>query len=206
MQAVESLRCKKCGELCVVYYLRIAGARAIIKMVCPTCHRKKPLRLPIETRDQWIGAVTEQIYRCAMCGQSISEPVKVSRQGRWVVLHLECPVHGLRESKRHILDTLYPVIQNIHQRPMGAMQPPTFGPPQDAYPPPPPPPPPAGTQIPPPPPTSIPPPPIGVSPYSNVPAAGKVTFCPDCGATLQPGALFCVQCGAEINEDAYDEY
>ncbi|MHA1277293.1 MAG: zinc ribbon domain-containing protein [Candidatus Helarchaeota archaeon] len=224
MQSIDLLRCKKCGELRVVYYLKIAGIHAILKVICPNCHNKRPLRLPLNMRDHWISSVIDQIYRCARCGQPLSDPVKITRQGRWVVLHLECPIHGFRDSKRFILDTLYPIVQHGHQGPMGARGPSSFGPPQGVYPPPPPPPgappPPPPPAVgapspslgdpryrppyfpPPPPPPGAPPPPPPVSSSTRV---DKVTFCPECGATLQPGAIFCVQCGAEINEEEYDE-
>ncbi|MFX1295680.1 MAG: hypothetical protein ACFFD2_12615, partial [Promethearchaeota archaeon] len=140
---VDPFRCRRCGESRVVYYIKLSKRNAILKVACPKCRRKKPLTLPLNTRDQWIGKCVEQIYRCTLCGQQIQDPARIIRTGRWIVLHMECPQHGLKDSKRHILDTLYPVIQNLHQNPTA---PPTFNitrppppPPGAGYPPPPPP-------------------------------------------------------------------
>jgi len=213
LQFLDSLRCPRCGELRVVYYLKIGGRHAILKAMCPNDRSKKAFRLPLEARDQWIGVVTDQIYRCARCGQPISNPVKISRSGRWIVLYLECPIHGLKDPKRHILDIIYPMVQILHQNPSNAPgAPPTFRPPPSGAPSVPSPPPPSDTPhtLPPPPPPPPPPPSAHVvpSPPYNMPYqtdSSEVIFCSDCGAALQPGALFCVVCGAEINKDEYDD-
>ncbi len=233
----DPLRCTKCGEMMVVYYFKLAGVNAVLKVGCPRDKIRKPLRLPMNTRDQWIRQVAESIYRCLICGQPIRDPANVGRSGRWIVLTLVCPTHGTREAQRHILDTLYPIIQNLHQNPNADITAPsTLNPPMGAYPPPPPspnypspnypsPPPPPYGQPPPPPPYGRPPPPPPYGrpppppPYGQPPPGmyppppppaptvnappvpEKLVFCSDCGAALQPGALFCVACGREIIDD-----
>jgi len=129
------LECSRCGSLRVVYYIKIGGPTAVLKAMCPNDGSKKAFRIPLASRDQWIGEVTDQIYRCAHCGQRLDTPVRVGREGRWIILYLECSVHGLKDGKRYILDTIYPVIENLHQNRMyGA--PPTFAPPPGVQPPP----------------------------------------------------------------------
>ncbi len=197
-QNLNSLQCRKCGGERVPYYIIIKGPYAILKVMCPNDHTREAIRLSLEMRDQWIGQVADNIYRCAICGVRIPNPTRIVRDGRWMVLIMECPTHGLKEAKRYIIDTIYPVIQNFHQN-LGGPLPPTFAPPppSDMYnrisspssPPPPPPPPGFGTP---------PPPPANLAPPAN---PGKASFCNECGAAIAAGALFCVNCGREIDEN-----
>jgi hypothetical protein len=203
-QELNSLQCRRCGGERVPYYIIIKGPYAILKVMCPNDHTREAIRLSLEARDQWIGQVADNIYKCSYCGQRIANPARIIRDGRWMVLIMECPTHGLKEPKRYIIDTLYPIIQNLHQN-VGGPLPPTFAPPppSDMYnrvsspnsPPPPPPgfgPPPPGFGPPPP------PPPTNVAPPAN---PGKASFCNECGAAIAPGALFCTNCGREIDEN-----
>jgi hypothetical protein len=198
MAQEPNLLCRKCGGERVPYYVVIKGPFAILKVMCPNDHTREAIRLSLEHRDQWIGQVADNIYRCAICGERIPTPSRIVREGRWMVLIMECPTHGLKEAKRYIIDTLYPVIQNLHQN-VGGPLPPTFTPPppSDMYgrvsspnaPASPPPPPNFGPPPPPPPANAVPP-----------ATSGKVAYCNECGAALAPGALFCVNCGKEIEE------
>lgn len=203
------LQCPRCGQDRVVFYVKVKGPYAILKTVCPNDRSKKAIRFPLNTRDQWIRQLAENIYRCSICGQTLQGPAKVSRDGRWIVLYMECPTHGLRDSKRYIIDSIYPAIESFHN-PMGAQRgPPTFGPPSPAYPPLPPPgaayppPPPNTAPLPPPPHTMAPPPPPpdAFTPPPSQNAVADLQFCPDCGGKITPGALFCTQCGSAIEED-----
>ena len=199
-QESNTLNCRKCGGERVPYYIIIKGPFAILKVMCPNDHTREAIRLSLESRDQWIGQVADTIFRCCICGVRIPNPSKIVRDGRWMVLIMECPTHGLREAKRYIIDTIYPVIQNLHQN-LGGPLPPTFvpPPPPDMYnrisspnAPMPPPPPPPGFGPPPP------PPPANAVPPAN---SGKAIFCNECGAAIAPGALFCTSCGKEIDEN-----
>ncbi|TFG05260.1 MAG: zinc ribbon domain-containing protein [Promethearchaeota archaeon] len=193
MMGEDPLLCSRCGQYRVVFYVKVAGIYAALKTVCPNDKSKKVVRLGVAERDKWIRSVTENIYRCTICGQPIPHPIKITRDGRWIVLHLECPTHGLKDAKRYILDTIYPIIENLHQNPYNVAAPSTFGSPSSAYQAPPP----VGSPPPPPPDAFIPP------PSGNAPV--DVKFCSDCGAKLTPGALFCTSCGSAIEED-YDKY
>ncbi len=201
----NSMQCARCGQDRVILYIKVKGPYAILKAICPNDRSKAAIRLPIGSRDQWIHMVADNIYRCAICGQPLQGPAKIGREGRWIVLYMECPTHGLKSSKRHVIDTIYPAIETIHNNPMGAMSgPATFSPPGNGYPPPPPPPsmanaPPPDMTVPPPP-----PPDAFVAPAPQTPSGG-LQFCPDCGARIQPGALFCTACGTAI-EDDYDQF
>lgn len=194
-QGSNALICPKCGGERVVYYVMIKGRWAVLKVVCPNDHNRLSIRLPLELRDQWLGQVANQIYRCTICGLQVPNPIRIVREGRWMILFVKCPSHGLRDHKRYIIDTIYPLIQNLHQgSEVGGAPPPTFVPP---------PPPSIFSRVssstspppPPPPPETIPPPPP--------PDSDKMKFCNECGSAIQPGALFCVNCGKEIEEDEF---
>ena len=193
------LQCGRCGQPRVVFYLKVKGYIAILKAICPNDHTKKAIRLPVESRDQWIGPVAENMYRCTVCGQRC-EPAKIGREGRWIILFMECPTHGMRDARRHVIDTIYPAIEAMHNNPVGAMAPVTFAPPAGNYPPPPPPP---ASISPGAAPAYLPPPPDAFTPPPDQTQPNK-TFCPDCGEKLKPGALFCTSCGMAL-DDNYDE-
>ena len=201
-QESNTIQCPRCGSERVVYYIMIKGPFAILKVACPNDQIRQVIRLPLDARDQWMGQVADQIFRCTICGAHVPNPAKIVRSGRWMVLFIECPSHGLKDPKRYILDTVYPMIQNLHQNMgYGGAAPPTFTPPpatdmfnRVSSPKSPPPPPPPGFG-PPPPPSQL----QGTSKPSS--DAGKVKFCNECGSTIQAGAIFCVNCGKEIEED-----
>ncbi|MHA1265428.1 MAG: zinc ribbon domain-containing protein [Candidatus Helarchaeota archaeon] len=191
----DALQCPRCGQDRVVFYIKLKGIYAVLKTICPNDKSKKAVRLTLADQDQWIGRVAENVYRCVICGQPIPEPIRITRDGRWIILHLECPTHGLKESRRYILDTIYPLIENLHQNPMSAVaSAPSFVANTPTYTPPPPPP--ANAQYAPPP-----PPPAAFTPPAGPPSQGTLQFCPDCGAKITPGALFCTNCGAAIEDD-----
>ncbi|MHC1591372.1 MAG: hypothetical protein ACXQS8_04760 [Candidatus Helarchaeales archaeon] len=88
------LRCRKCGEPAIVYYLRYIPNREItvLKIRCPK-HGQRVVKLPSKFANEWLPLIKNHIFRCYKCGAPATF-FQSRRSGIWRIFRLSCPKHG----------------------------------------------------------------------------------------------------------------
>ena len=103
------LQCPECGTLRVVTYIK-----RNLKVICPKCSAKGRIILSKDAQKHWLKQISEQIYKCTVCGKPIPNPTSIKSPGGWILLRMTCPDRCTHNEKRYILKELYPAIQNYH--------------------------------------------------------------------------------------------
>ena len=97
-KVVHSIECPRCGIERIPYYIRENYEEAVVKVKCPRCKVRQVIYLPLSDKEQWIERIKDLFYRCAHCEKPIKESSEESRSGNWIILYLECPIHGRKAS------------------------------------------------------------------------------------------------------------
>jgi hypothetical protein len=117
--------CHKCSRPVVVYWARDFSKRMLlspgyrnrdwvmIKFKCPR-HGSYKIRLNAFDKETWVDAFAEAMYRCMKCGE-IGTIANFHEHGPWVFFQINCPAHGLTDTKR-IIATLYYLVADLQRQ------------------------------------------------------------------------------------------
>lgn len=81
---------------------------------CPVHRRVRRIFLPYSRLSEWIGPVSDRLFRCNTCGKS-SQLKKIAIKGHFTAILLNCPVHGTKDNKRTLWSPIFTSAKGIKE-------------------------------------------------------------------------------------------
>lgn len=119
------IRCPRCNGPVSIYWGRDFkkpwwGAPAyrdrdwiIIKAKCPK-HGAFKEKLNAFYKESWADDFAMGVIRCMKC-ESLGDVVVLQEKGQWLIFKIDCPVHGLTDTKK-IVASLYFIANQVLER------------------------------------------------------------------------------------------
>ena len=120
--ALIGIRCPRCNGPVSIYWARDFrkpwwGAPAyrdrdwiIIKAKC-YIHGKFKEKFNAFSRESWADDFADGIFRCMKC-EEFGDIVVLLEKGQWLIFKINCPVHGLTDTKK-IITSLYYIANQV---------------------------------------------------------------------------------------------
>jgi len=81
---------------------------------CPVHRRVRRIFLPYSRLSEWIGPVSDRLFRCNTCG-SPSQLQKIAIKGHFTAVLLNCPKHGTNDNKRLLWSPIFTAAKGIKE-------------------------------------------------------------------------------------------